>query len=271
MMHTPYRQQTVARLGQPDDGTPDMVAVEEPLEIRLADVPLLVTMRTPGHDAELAVGALFTEGVVESPDDILGAEHIDTGDASNGNVITVTVAEHARIDPTPVRRCTYVGSSCGVCGKSAIEQIRMDASSVSDGFAITHDVLNTLVASMRGEQSVFEQTGGVHAAALFDAAGRLHCLREDVGRHNAVDKVVGRAVLDHQLPLDERLLVVSGRISFEIVQKALRASIPMIAAVSAPTSLAVDLAAESNMTLAGFLRNGRVTVYVGAQRVVEPR
>lgn len=267
-MDKPTQRQMVTRIGYESSNEADEIAVEEPLEIRLADAPIIVTMRTPGHDAELAAGVLFTEGVVECAEDIVGAIPVHIDEPSQGNVVEVRVSDHARIDPTPMRRCTYAGSSCGVCGKSAIEQIQLEADPIQSDLAIELSVLTKLTEVMRHRQSVFDQTGGVHAAALFDATGALQCLREDVGRHNAVDKVIGWAVLDRRLPLDECILVVSGRASFEIVQKALRASIPIVAAVSATTSLAIGMATAGNMTLIGFLREGRVTVYCGAQRVV---
>ncbi len=267
-MNKPTHRHRVTRIGHDRSGCTDEITVEEPLEIRLADAPIVVTMRTPGHDAELAAGLLFTEGVVENPNDITGATPVEADGPSTGNVIAVMVADHARIDPSPMRRCTSIGSSCGVCGKSAIEQVQRDADPVRDGLSIDPAVLSTMTDTMRRNQHVFDQTGGIHAAALFDATGGLQCLREDVGRHNAVDKVIGWAMLDGRLPLDESILVVSGRTSFEIVQKSLRASISIVASISATTSLAIEMANEGNMTLIGFLRDGRVTVYCGDQRVV---
>jgi FdhD protein len=246
---------------------PDQLVGEEPLEIRVNGEAVSVTMRTPGHDFELAVGFCLTEGVVDSPDEIVAARYCaDAGPASYNTV------DVRRRDPAPVtealRRNVYTASSCGICGTSAIESIRKTVPSVAgDPVRITPETLAGLSSRLRTAQRLFERTGGLHAAGLFRADGQLRCVREDVGRHNAVDKVVGWAAMARQLPLSGHVLLVSGRIAFEIVQKALRAAIPVIAAVSAPSDLAVSLAEDAGMTVVGFLRGTSMNVYTGAERL----
>ena len=253
------------RITRVDDGRlverPDALAVEEPLEIRLDGQPLSVTMRTPGHDLDLALGFLVTEGVVRSPEDVAGA--INCAD----NVVDVTLRDGA--PEVSVSRNFYTTSSCGMCGKASIDAVRTtSAYDVSaDRVAVDRSVLVTLPDKLRAAQRGFDRTGGLHAAGLFDAQGNLLCLREDVGRHNAVDKVIGWAVQEATLPLTANILQVSGRASFELVQKAVMAGIPVLAAVSAPSSLAVDLAEETGLTLVGFLRGASFNVYAGAQRL----
>ncbi|MEE9295578.1 MAG: formate dehydrogenase accessory sulfurtransferase FdhD [Phycisphaerae bacterium] len=246
----------------------DRVAVEEPLEIRVGTEPVVVTMRTPGHDGELAVGLLTTEGVLKDVGDVVSVKHCEAVEAASaGNVLVVELKRGAAVDLAPVRRGFYVSSSCGVCGKASIEQVRWSAEPVSDGFVLDVDVLRSLPGKLRSEQKVFDQTGGLHAAGLFDGDGALLCLREDVGRHNAVDKVIGWSVLAGRWPLDDHVLMVSGRSSFEILQKALKARVPVVAAVSAASSLAVELAEAGNQTLVGFLRGEEMTVYCGGERI----
>jgi FdhD protein len=243
---------------------PDDLVAEEPLEIRLGGQSVAVTMRTPGHDTELAAGFLVTEGIVR-PGDIAGVRECRS-DQGDGGVADVVL----RAGATPSagwQRNFYATSSCGVCGKASIEAVRVAAGPVSDGPPVTAATLQALPDRLRAAQRVFDRTGGLHAAGLFGADGELAVLREDVGRHNAVDKVVGRAALDGRLPLADHILLVSGRASFEILQKALVAGIPVVAAVSAPSSLAVRLARESNMTLVGFLRAGGFNVYAGPERL----
>jgi FdhD protein len=238
----------------------DMLAVEEPLEIWLDDLPLAVIMRTPGHDDELAVGFLVGEGMLGGPDDIASLSWWrDAAGNLTENRITLQLRETAR--RVPAQRQFYASSSCGLCGMASIEAVLALAPALSRRLAPTPEVLYALPARLRAAQSVFESTGGLHGAGLFDMEGNLLHAREDVGRHNAVDKLVGRALLDERLPLDRCILLVSGRVSFEIVQKALMARIPVIAAVSAPTSLAVQVAKQANIVLAGFLRGRRVNLY----------
>lgn len=256
----------------------DLLAVEEPLEIRIgysADGrrvhnPISITMRTPGDDDELAVGFLFTEGIVHHRDQIREVRYcgpVENGSAAT-NTIRVDLADDVGIDLKRLERHFYTTSSCGVCGKSSIDALRTGAPPLpADTIAVSRETLNSLSQKLRDAQSIFEQTGGLHASALFDAHGSLDVLREDVGRHNALDKVIGRKFLDGHTPLNDRLLLVSGRASFELVQKALMAGIPIMAAVGAPSSLAVELAREFGMTLIGFLREGRFNIYCGEERV----
>ncbi len=237
------------------DGRRDEVAVEEPLEIRVDGAALAVTMRTPGHDEELALGFLYGEGLIDGP-----RPAGPTADLA-GNV--VEVAGPLSRDPGPRR--FYTTSSCGVCGKGALEQVAVHAASLPAGPVVPRGLLAALPDRLR--QPGFERTGGLHATGLFTAAGKLECAREDVGRHNAMDKVIGRALLDGRLPLHGLLLCVSGRLAFELVQKAALAGAPILVGVGAPTSLAIELAADRGLTLAGFARRGRVNVYTGAERV----
>ena len=243
----------------------DCVAVEEPLEIRVDTHPIAITMRTPGHDEELAAGFLVSEGAIDSPDQI---QRLSQNPVNGfGNSVDVFLRDG---DPELVRRLSrhvFGSSSCGVCGKATIVSIRRQFSPIESELRIAKAVIAGLPESMVKHQSAFAATGGLHAAALFDAEGKFEILREDVGRHNAIDKVVGWAFLERRLPLRECVLVVSGRVSFEIVQKAMAASIPVIAAVSAPTSLAVELARECGLTLAGFVREGRMNVYSKPERI----
>jgi FdhD protein len=251
-------------------GSSDLLAGEEPLEMRLDGETVAVTMRTPapGQDAELAIGFLVGEAII-APDQVAGASECRT-DAGDGGVVDVRLRPGAR--PAPgwqegERRGFYATSACGVCGKASIEAVKVAAGAVGQGPEIYPSVLAVMPDALRSRQRVFDRTGGLHAAGIFDAGGSLAILREDVGRHNAVDKAVGRAAMDGLLPLTEHILLVSGRASFEIVQKALIAGIPIVAAVSAPSTLAVRLARESNMTLVGFLRDGDFNVYAGRERI----
>jgi FdhD protein len=239
------------------DGARDEVAVEEPLEIRVDGAPLAVTMRTPGHDEELAAGFLFGEGLLDGPPSFRADPELA------GN--RVDVAGPLRRDPGA--RSFYTTSSCGVCGKGALEEVAVAAPPAPAGPVVARALLATLPDRLR--QPEFARTGGLHATGLFDAGGELRLVREDVGRHNAMDKVVGRALLDGLLPLAEHLLCVSGRLSFELVQKAAVAGAPVLVGVGAPTSLAVALAADRGLTLAGFARGETVNVYTGGERVSE--
>jgi FdhD protein len=237
------------------DGIEDEVAVEEPLEIRVDGVPLAVTMRTPGHDEELAAGFLYGEGLISAPPEF----RTDPDLAAN----RVGMAGPLHSDPGPRR--FYTTSSCGVCGKGALEQVATLAPPLPAGPRVDRELLAALPSRLR--QPGFARTGGLHATGLFDAAGELLVVREDVGRHNAMDKVIGRALLDGELPLHGRLLCVSGRLSFELVQKAAMAGAPVLVGVGAPTSLAVSLAADRGLTLCGFARGDRVNVYTRDERV----
>jgi FdhD protein len=254
---------------------PDTIVAEEPLEIRIGypgqrHEPFAVTMRTPGDDLDLAIGFLLTEGIIGGPDEVRTARLCAGTDEPNQyNVVEVTFADHVPRPDPDLSRHFYTTSSCGVCGKASIDAIRTRSRfplDVDDA-TVAAATLVHLPARMRAAQRVFDRTGGLHAAGLFSAAGDLLCLREDVGRHNAVDKVVGWAVRDDRLPLSGRVLMVSGRAGFELVQKAWMAGIPVLAAVSAPSSLAIDLAVQAGLTLVGFLRAATMNVYAGADRV----
>ena len=233
-----------------------MLAVEEPLEIRIGGEPVAVTMRTPGHDEELALGFCLTEGLepvsARVPND-LAANTVDV-DASG-------------FDPERLRRHFYTSSSCGICGKGAIEAVRVDAARIESGLQVPEAVVAALPETLRAAQRAFAATGGLHATGLFTQRGELLCAREDVGRHNALDKVVGWAFLEDLLPLAELVLGVSGRLSFELVQKASVAGCPILVAVGAPSSLAVELARDRGITLCGFVRDGRLTIYTEPWRV----
>ncbi|WP_159499165.1 formate dehydrogenase accessory sulfurtransferase FdhD [Microbacterium sp. 18062] len=262
-------------LGHEPHRRADVLAAEEPLEIRVGGRSLAVTMRTPGNDVELAAGFLVSEAVIGRGDEFLGAIHCGgpgTGGASNTyNVLDVTLAPGVAPPAPEVTRNFFTTSSCGLCGKASIDAVetvsRYDVA--DDEATLEAELLATFPDRLRAEQAVFAKTGGLHAAALFDAAtGELLVLREDVGRHNAVDKVVGWAVLNDRLPLRGTVLQVSGRTSFELVQKAVMAGVPMLTAVSAPSSLAVELAVASGLTLVGFLRPPTMNVYARADRIL---
>ena len=263
----PTERVRIVRVGAaaaPPEPRPDHVAVEEPLEIRLGGQSVAVTMRTPGRDIELAVGFLIGEGVV-GPEGVASAAEC-RAESGDGGVVDVVL--RPGVEPSSGwQRNFYATSSCGVCGKASIDAVRVAAGPVGEGPRVDPAVLHDLPDRLRDAQRVFDRTGGLHAAGLFDPDGTLVVLREDVGRHNAVDKVVGRAALDGHLPLRESVLLVSGRASFEIVQKAVVAGIAFVAAVSAPSSLAVRLARECNATLVGFLRPGGFNVYAGPERL----
>jgi FdhD protein len=222
-------------------------------------------MRTPGHDRELAVGFLLTENLIHSPSDIF--DLTQCGSSANDQVINVTLRNPQIFDPAKLTRNVFSSSSCGVCSKATIELVRQTFPAIEDKVCVAANTILELPNRLRAKQETFAQTGGLHACALFDLQGELQLLREDVGRHNALDKLIGRALLDHQLPLRERVLFLSGRISFEMMQKALAAGIPIVAAISAPTSLAVEFARESNQTLIGFVRGETMNVYAGAERI----
>ena len=253
----PYSTRGVRALRLPGrDEEDDVVAVEEPLEIRIGGEPVAVTMRTPGHDEELALGFCVTEGLEPvaarlTEDLAANAVEVDAGG----------------FDRERLRRHFYTSSSCGVCGKGAIEAVRVAAPRVESRLEVRAGVVASLPERLRDAQRTFAATGGLHATGLFDAYGELLCVREDVGRHNAMDKVVGWAFLGRALPLSERVLCVSGRLSFELVQKASVAGCPVVVAVGAPSSLAVELAEDRGLTLCGFVRDGRATVYTEPWRI----
>lgn len=281
-----FSKTTVRRItsGIEHEKSDDVLAVEEPLEIRLGFADgthraVSITMRTPGEDGELAAGFLFTEGIIRTADQVRQIRHcglkigkmkgtVDRVAALNSNTIRVDLAEGVELDLKKLERHFYTTSSCGVCGKSSIEALQAHAKPIADtGFRVASDIIHRMPKQLRDVQDVFERTGGLHASALFNADGSLDIVREDVGRHNALDKVIGAKFLESQLPLSDKVLLVSGRASFELVQKALMAGIPILAAVGAPSSLAVELADEFGMTLVGFVRDGRFNIYCGEQRI----
>jgi len=267
------RSLDLTQVSEWDDGRvlrkQDYLAAEEPLEIQVGDRPLSVTMRTPGNDLELAAGFLFTEGLVTQRAQIITLDYgIDDGEKNRDNVIRVVLAPDAAPDLEKMRRHFFAASSCGICGKASIDSVRARTlEPPNPDFRFDREVLLRLPESLRASQAVFGRTGGLHAAALFDAEGALQVLREDIGRHNAVDKVVGWALLNGQIPLSNSVLLVSGRGGFEIVQKAIVAGLPVVASVSAPSSLAVQLARELRQTLVGFLRGSRFVIYAGEERI----
>lgn len=276
-------------IGSDEQTFEDVLAIEEPLEIRLGfhkngkieHRAISITMRTPGNDAELAAGFLFTEGIISNPGQIKLIRHcglaigkgkgaIDRAKALNSNTIRVDLTEGVEIDLKRLERHFYTTSSCGVCGKSSIEALKTGAEAMvnKDQPMIDAKVIHSLPEILRASQDVFEQTGGLHASALFNTNGELDMVREDVGRHNALDKVIGAKFMEGETPLSDKILLVSGRASFELVQKALMAGMPILAAVGAPSSLAVELAAEFGMTLVGFVRDQRFNIYTGSQRIL---
>jgi FdhD protein len=253
----PYSAAAVDVVRLPDGAAErDRVAVEEPLEIRIGGTPVAVTMRTPGHDEELALGFCLSEGLAPRaarlPDDFAAnTVEVDAGD----------------FDATQLQRSFYTTSSCGVCGKGALEAVAVEAPRVESQLRVPFSTIAALPGTLRSAQAAFEATGGLHATGLFTAEGRLLHAREDVGRHNAMDKVIGRAFLEGRLPLADNVLCVSGRLSFELVQKAAVAGCPILVAVGAPSSLAVELAHDRGVTLCGFVRNGSANVYTEAWRI----
>lgn len=253
--------------GKPLHQKTDQVAVEEPLEIRLNGEALVTLMRTPGDDQELVAGFLFTEGIVTSPEDIASITPCPhPGAARPGNVLNVTLSPEISIDWSQRRRHFVASSSCGVCSKTTIEMAQEPAPVLSS-LRVSPDVLQSLPDQLRRAQETFSRTGGLHACAWFSPAGSLLAIREDVGRHNALDKLIGHRFLRHQ-DVPSGILLVSGRVAFEIVQKAFAARLPVLAAISAPTSQAVECAERNGQTLVGFLREGRMNIYSHPQRIV---
>jgi FdhD protein len=246
-------------------GEPDLVAVEEPLEIRVEGRPTAVTMRTPGHDLDLVAGFLFTEGVIDGLDDLHALAHVDDpGDLQGNTVDTILASGVPAARRDRAQRDLFASSSCGICGKASIDRIFQSWTPLPTRAPPDPGVVLSLPGRLRAAQALFDATGGLHAAALFHENGELDVIREDVGRHNAVDKVVGHRLREDRVPCDETILLISGRASFEIVQKALVARVPVVAAIGAPTSLAVSLAARAGMILIGFMRRDVYNVYDGA-------
>ena len=276
-----FTEKTVCRIKSAGEVSieTDALAVEEPLEIRLGFVEngkaahksISITMRTPGDDFELAAGFLFTEGIIKSADQINKIKHcgVPAKDSGFNNTVRVDLRPDVKIDFKRLERHFYTSSSCGVCGKTSIEALQTGVCSLAElkSPIFSAETIHRLPEILRSFQNVFDRTGGLHAAALFDTNGEMHGLREDVGRHNAVDKLIGTQFLAGKTPVSDKLLLVSGRASFELVQKALMAGIPILAAVGAPSSLAVELAREYGMTLLGFVRDNRFNIYCGAERI----
>jgi FdhD protein len=270
---------TKVRVRVVEDGTtrvrPDTLATEEPMELRLisggARQTVAVTMRTPGADFELAAGFLYGEGIVSPPDDIKKISYCVDADVDaeqRYNIVNVDLRGGRDYDLRSLERHFYTTSACGVCGKASLEQLELRGCPViPPGPMVATETIYSLPGKLREAQGLFEATGGLHAAALFDTEGNLVALKEDVGRHNATDKLVGWALLEERLPLSDHIVMVSGRSSFEIMQKCLVAGAPIVCAISAPSSLAVDVARQFNMTLVGFLRGNRFNVYAGSERI----
>ncbi len=245
----------------------DHVACEEPLEIRVEGNSVAIVMRTPGNDEELTAGFLLSEGIVSDRRDIFEISQCPSQAGQQGNVIDVLLTDSSRLDLAALTRNVFTSSSCGICGKATIESVFQRFPPVTGDFRVAAELILTFPQTLRAAQATFERTGGLHASALIDASGEMSVLREDVGRHNALDKVIGYALMNDLLPLSEHSLMLSGRISFELVQKALSAGIPVVVGISAPSSLAVEFARESGQALVGFLRGTSMNIYAGSGRI----
>ncbi len=263
------REVTIHRLA--DGITPvsarDDVVIEEPLEIRIEGAPVAVAMRTPGQDEELAAGWLFSESIVNSAADIAAIVPRPGGDGQRAAMVDVMLRDPSRFDAARHRRSLVTNASCGLCGAATVDQVLRDFAKVTSQFCIGANLLSAMPALLSAQQGAFRRTGGAHACGLFDATGNLIALREDVGRHNALDKLLGRALLDGLLPLSRHVIFLSGRVSFEMMQKALAAGVPVVAAIGAPSSLAIDLAQKSGQMLAAFVRGTTMNVYAGVERL----
>ena len=276
-MKTSVQQAKIVKVDGAVSEQLDLLAVEEPLEMRLGYGPansrqqnnISVTMRTPGHDFELVLGFLFAEGIIHRYEEVETIKYCqDLRQQTEENVVRVELSPHVQVDLQKLQRNFYTTSSCGLCGKTSIEAIEAICPyPIQDQLRIAEDVIHQAPDTLRQAQMVFRHTGGLHAAGLFDSNGQLLLWREDVGRHNALDKLIGACLVQNQLPLQNCFVLLSGRISFELVQKCLMAGIPMIAAVGAPSSLAVKLAMQFNISLLGFVRDGRFNIYSGKHRV----
>lgn len=264
-MPDPFQSTMIHRYeGDSASEQPDLVAREEPLEIRVEGSPVALVMRTPGHDEELTAGFLLTEGIITSASDIFEISACPSQqDATEANAIDVILTDRSKFDPKKLTRHVFTSSSCGICGKATLDSVFTDFPKIENAPPIDPTLIQSLPDKLRAAQETFEKTGGLHASGLFTNEGELLALREDVGRHNALDKILGYAIQNNLLPLSNHILLLSGRVSFELMQKSLAGGIPTIAAVSAPSSLAVDFAKESGQTLIGFLRGERMNVYTG--------
>jgi FdhD protein len=272
--------QIIKRSGGVAEVQPDLLAVEEPLEIRLGygelidrkEKSIAVTMRTPGHDLELALGFFYTEGIINAKSQVLSIKHCEKVKAEEkGNVLRVELQPEVDFDIKKLDRHFYTSSSCGVCGKASIEAVYTNCELIESANTIDEEIIHGSPDKLRKAQQVFEYTGGLHASGLFNLNGDLLLIREDVGRHNALDKMIGALITDESINTDDTFVLVSGRASFELVQKAAMAHIPILAAVGAPSSLAVELAKTSGMTLLGFVRNNSFNIYCGESRVTSSK
>jgi len=254
-----------------DGNTPgpcaDDVAIEEPLEIRIEGAPVAIAMRTPGQDEELAAGWLLSEGIANCADDIAAIIPKPGGDGQRAAMVDVMLRDPSRFDAVRHRRSLVTNASCGLCGAATVDQVLRDFSPVTSPFRISANLLSEMPAQLSAQQGAFRRTGGLHACGLFDADGKMLALREDVGRHNALDKLLGRSLLDGLLPLSQHVVFLSGRVSFEMMQKSLAAGVPVVAAIGAPSSLAIELAEKSGQALAAFIRGGTMNVYAGIERL----
>jgi FdhD protein len=260
---TIHRYEDGTSLGTRDDE----VAIEEPLEIRVEGERLAIAMRTPGQDEELAAGWLLSEGIVRSAGDIAEIVARPGGDSERAAMVDVMLRNTSHFDAAKHRRSVVTSASCGLCGAASIEQVMRDFPAIETPFSISAELLLEMPARLGEQQAVFQRTGGLHACGLFDATGRLLALREDVGRHNALDKLLGWALLQQMLPLSEHVVFLSGRVSFEMMQKALAARIPVVAAIGAPSSLAVELAMKAGQTLVAFVRGRTMNAYAGGEKL----
>ena len=270
MMHSSARSIEIAtyRRDGKIDNRRDEVAVEEPLEIRIEGLSVAVVMRTPGHDRELAAGFLLSEGVVRSRSEIFEITQCAANSSEQGNVIDVALTDPATFDPKKFTRHVFASSSCGICARTSIEAVRQQFPKLDGAMTVRAEIFARLSDQLAAAQKTFQRTGGLHACALFDRDGALHAIREDVGRHNALDKLIGNALLEDRIPLRDRILLLSGRVSFEMMQKALAGGIAMVAAISAPTTLAIECARENDQTLIAFLRDGTMNIYSGGERIL---
>ena len=270
-MKEPARAQPVRILRRDASGLhaeEDEVAVEEPLEIQVEGQSIAIVMRTPGNDRELVAGFALSEGIIRGLSEIFEITSCLTTGESAKNVVNLALRDPAKFDRTKFSRHFFTSSSCGICGKATIEAVQQQFPPIRSTTTVAAELLHALPEKLAAAQETFQRTGGLHACALFDSHGELELLREDVGRHNALDKLIGHELLANRLPLGERILLLSGRVSFEMAQKALAAGIPVLAAISAPTSLAIEFAQANDQTLVGFLRGQRMNLYAGGPRVL---
>ncbi|MEO6742588.1 MAG: formate dehydrogenase accessory sulfurtransferase FdhD [Chthoniobacteraceae bacterium] len=263
------REVTIHRLvdGTAPEPITDEVVLEEPLEIRIEGAPLAIAMRTPGQDEELAAGWLLSEGIAKSTADIADIVTRPGGEGQRAAMVDVMLRDSSRFDAARHRRSLVSNASCGLCGAATVDQVLRDFAKVTSPFRFGANLLSEMPALLSADQRAFRRTGGVHACGLFDGEGKLLALREDVGRHNALDKLLGRALLDGLLPLSQHVIFLSGRVSFEMMQKALAAGVPVVAAIGAPSSLAIDLAVRGGQTLVAFVRGTTMNVYAGIERL----